>query len=142
MSAERVIAGYLRIASEDLQGAKLLLQAGNRNAFYLCEQAAEKVIRAILTSEGLHGGTTHQLRAMVDLVPDENAQKAALRRVEELSAYATAWRYPTGGGRIPLTNTNLVPYIRRVEHLLDVCTAHFGVELQGEGAATTAAPLR
>lgn len=52
MSGE-VIAAMLRIASQDLDGAHMLNQAGNRNAAYLCEQAAEKVIRAVLTSEGI-----------------------------------------------------------------------------------------
>lgn len=49
MSAE-VIAGMLRIASQDLDGARLLNHAGNRNAAYLCEQAAEKVITAVLAA--------------------------------------------------------------------------------------------
>jgi hypothetical protein len=38
---------------------------------------------------------------MVDLVPDENPLKPALREIEELAAYATAYRYPTSSGRIP-----------------------------------------
>ena len=40
MSTEAVIAGFLRIAKEDLDGAKLLARQNNRNAVYLCEQAA------------------------------------------------------------------------------------------------------
>lgn len=36
MSADRVIANNLRIAREDLEGARLLAKAGNRNAAYLC----------------------------------------------------------------------------------------------------------
>ena len=65
MSDDRLIANYLRIASEDLAGAEVLLAAGNRNAAYLCQQAAEKALRAVLTSEGLHGGTGHRLGLMV-----------------------------------------------------------------------------
>ena len=42
MVADRVIANLLRIAREDLEGAKTLAAVGNRNAAYLCEQAAEK----------------------------------------------------------------------------------------------------
>ena len=49
MSADLVIAGYVRIARQDLDGARLLNAAANRNAAYLCEQAAEKLIRAVLT---------------------------------------------------------------------------------------------
>ena len=55
MSAELLIANTLRIAREDLDGALLLASSANRNAVYLCEQAAEKVIRAVLTSEGEPG---------------------------------------------------------------------------------------
>lgn len=72
MSAELLIASLLRVAREDLEGARLLANAKNRNAIYLCEQAAEKVIRAVLTSEGVHAGIKHLLAEMVDRVPDAN----------------------------------------------------------------------
>ena len=71
MNTEKVIAGYLRVASEDLQGAIALAEMPNRNAIYLCSQAAEKVIRAVLTSEGKHAGTGHQLDRMAGIVPDQ-----------------------------------------------------------------------
>ena len=90
MSAERVIANQLRIAREDLDGARLLNTRGNRNAIYLCEQAAEKIIRAVLTSERVHAGIRHQLQEMVDLVPDENPLKGRLRNLQYLSTYATS----------------------------------------------------
>jgi hypothetical protein len=61
MIADLVIANLLRIAREDLDGASLLAPRGNRNAAYLCEQAAENVIRAVLTSEGQHAGVRHPL---------------------------------------------------------------------------------
>jgi HEPN domain-containing protein len=54
VSAERVIANLLRIAREDLEGARVLNTRANRNSIYLCEQAAEKLIRAVLTSEKIH----------------------------------------------------------------------------------------
>jgi len=41
MSVELLIANLLRVAREDLEGARLLAAAGNRNAIYLCEQSAE-----------------------------------------------------------------------------------------------------
>jgi HEPN domain-containing protein len=52
MSAERVIANTVRLAQADLDAAKLLHAGKNRYAIYHCEQAAEKVIKAVLTSEG------------------------------------------------------------------------------------------
>ena len=39
MSVELLVANLLRIAIEDLEGARLLAESGNRNAIYLCEQA-------------------------------------------------------------------------------------------------------
>ncbi|MDX2086990.1 MAG: hypothetical protein SFX73_04020 [Kofleriaceae bacterium] len=43
----------------------------------LCEQAAEKIIRAIVTSEGKHAGFKHELAEMVDLIPDETFEAAS-----------------------------------------------------------------
>lgn len=41
MSADRLIANLLRVGREDLDGARVLTASKNRNAIYLCEQAAE-----------------------------------------------------------------------------------------------------
>src|SRR5437016_2211701 len=100
MSAERLIASLLRVARDDLEAARLLAKARNRNAIYMCEQSAEKVIRAVLTSEGQSGGREHRLDMMVDQIPDANPLKPMLRAVEHLAAFATTFRYPTPTGRI------------------------------------------
>ena len=100
MSVERTIANFLRIAEEDLKGARLLAGARNRNAAYLAQQAAEKVLRAVLTSEGTHAGVRHDLREMVAMVPDGNPTKALLRATVGLAAFATAYRYP-GTSELP-----------------------------------------
>src|SRR5688572_2120087 len=84
LRSERLIANFLRVAREDLSGAELLAFSGNRNAIYLCAQAAEKLIRAVLTSENKHGGIKHQLQDMVDMIPDENPLKVQLRKIESL----------------------------------------------------------
>jgi HEPN domain-containing protein len=99
MSVELLIANFLRIAAEDLAGARSLSLTNNRNAIYLCEQAAEKVIRAVVTSEGKHAGIKHELAEMVDLIPDENPLKPELRAIEHLSQYATAYRYPVSSSK-------------------------------------------
>ena len=56
MIADLVIANLLRIARGGSRRRKPPRSRGNRNAVYLCEQAAEKIIRAVLTSEGKHAG--------------------------------------------------------------------------------------
>jgi HEPN domain-containing protein len=145
MSAELLIANLLRVAHEDLAGARLLASADNRNAVYLCEQAAEKVIRALLTAEGEHAGIRHQLDEMVDLVPDENPIKPALRAIERLAAYATTYRYPTATGRIKASpdKAELDADIANVQRALDAAAAWFVVDLTRQGSpATHAKPPR
>ncbi len=145
MSAELLIANLLRVAKEDLEGAVLLASSGNRNAIYLCEQAAEKIIRAVLTSEGKHAGIKHHLDEMVDMVPDENPLKPALRDIEDLAAYATTFRYPTSSGRIPSSpsSTQTADLARKVEKALSATASRLGVDLAKQGTpARKAGPVR
>jgi HEPN domain-containing protein len=65
MSAKRVIANTLRLAQADLDAAKLLHTGKNRYAICHCEQAAEKIIKAVLTSEGVHANIKHLLGEIV-----------------------------------------------------------------------------
>jgi HEPN domain-containing protein len=131
MSVERLIGGLLRVANEDLAGARLLAAANNRNAVYLLEQCAEKLIRAILTAEGTHAGISHRLDEMVSLLPDENPLKKRLRSVEHLAAYATAFRYPSPVGRIkaPPSGKDLETVAATLEALLADAATRFVVDL-------------
>lgn len=144
MSVERTIANFLRIAQEDLKGARLLAGARNRNAAYLAQQAAEKVIRAVLTSEGTHAGVRHDLREMVTMVPDGNPTKALLRATVGLAAYATAYRYP-GTARIPQSPSAaaIEDHLADVQRALDAVSAGLGVDLDmPDPVATRPQPMR
>ena len=145
MGAELLIANSLRIAQEDLLGARLLAAAGNRNAIYLLEQAAEKIIRAVMTSEGIHAGIGHDLAAIVDRVPDANPLKARLRTVEPWAAYATSFRYPTTSAKIKSAPRpeDVAADAAAVEQLLLEVANRFGVDLASVGMpAKSATPIR
>ena len=103
----------------------------NRNAIYLCEQAAEKIIRAVLTSEGIHAGIRHQLDAMVDQLNQSNPITPLLRKIEHLGAYATSYRYPTSTGRItaPPDWTKFETDANRVSDVLTAVATQLGVAL-------------
>jgi HEPN domain-containing protein len=133
-SAARLIANSLRVARADLDAARTLAATNNRNAVYVCEQAAEKIILAVLTSEDTHGGIRHHLDAMVDLIPDENPIKPLLRAIEPLAAYATTYRYPTSAGRIPGAPSpeRLNDWIDKVGKALDQAASRFAVDLDAE----------
>jgi HEPN domain-containing protein len=145
MSAERVIANLLRIASQDLDGARTLNARGNRNAIYLCEQATEKIIRAVLTSEKIHAGVKHQLDEMVGVIPEDNPIKPRLRELQHLSTYATAFRYTTPTGRIPAdppTHT-VEATAKLIEAALRDIAARFGVDLEAiDQPAAHSSPIR
>jgi HEPN domain-containing protein len=117
-----------------LAGARLLAANSNRNSVYLCEQAAEKVIRAVATSEGIHAGIKHDLAEVVDSIPDANPLKTTLRSIEHLSQYATAYRYPVSssrGKRIPRSpaGPELQKALDDTEAALQAVAASFKVEL-------------
>ncbi len=144
-SAARLIANSLRVAREDLDAARVLAERSNRNAIYLCQQAAEKVILAVLTSERTHGGIRHHLDAMVDLVPEENPLKPTLRSIEALAAYATTYRYPTSAGRIPTPpgRAELLDWIDKVANAIAAAVNAFDVDVDGGDApAGKPAPIR
>jgi HEPN domain-containing protein len=148
MSVELLIANLLRVANEDLDGARLLAASNNRNAVYLCEQAAEKIIRAVLTSEGKHAGIKHELAEMVDLMPDENPLKEHLRKLEHLSRYATAYRYPVSSSKTkriprPPDASELQVAIEDTATALERAVTLFAIDLQlADSPARNAGPPR
>jgi HEPN domain-containing protein len=145
MSAERVIANTLRLAQADLDAAKLLSAGKNRYAIYHCEQAAEKVIKAVLTSEGVHANIKHLLDDMVKQVPEANPLKPLLKQVEHLAAYATTYRYASPSGNIkPVPDdATLEADIASVQVALSATATAFGVELsEQDQPAKSAKPVR
>lgn len=101
MSVARRIAGLLDIAAEDASGAVTLAHSKNRNSAYLCQQAAEKLIKAVLLDQGIEAGAEHHLDVLVAKLPEEHPWKARLRALDKYTPYATAYRYPGSGGRVP-----------------------------------------
>ena len=95
----RKIATQLELAEQDAQAAQLLAQHGNRYAAFHCQQAAEKLIKAILDQRGIEYGGEHHLDVLVDRLADDDPWKPILRKLERHTPYATTFRYakPSGG---------------------------------------------
>ena len=146
MSVARTIAADLRLADECLEDARTLLERRSRNAAYLCSQAAEHLVRAIASSEGLHieRSAAHLIDTTIRRFPDENPDKAALLKVASLEAYATTYRYPSPTGRIapgPAAEA-LRDKIDLLEEVLGALRAHFGVQPGSNDAAINIRPRR
>ena len=101
MSVEKRVRAYIELASKDAEAAELLLAGGNRYTAYHVQQAVEKVTKALLLAQGIEAGIEHRLEELFKRFPADDAWPARLHPFAAYSAYATAFRYPTPGGRIP-----------------------------------------
>ena len=59
-----------------------------------CQQAAEKLVKAVLVGAGIAFPKTHDIAALVGLVPDGHRLKKALGGLGKLTPYGVAYRYP------------------------------------------------
>jgi HEPN domain-containing protein len=103
MSVEKRVRAYLELATKDVEAAELLLAGGNRYAAYHVQQSIEKVTKALLLARGVEAGIEHRIEELCERFPDGDAWPEQLRAFVGYSAYATAFRYPTPGGRTRLT---------------------------------------
>ncbi len=133
MSAELHIANGLRLAREDLEAAKLLAAADNRNDAYHAQQAAEKMLLALLTAEGIRAERrdSHRIDVLRDLLPDADPFKARFAPLTFLTVFATTYRYPKDAGRIPARAERdlLEAAFAALEGILADLAEHFDVEL-------------
>ena len=146
MSIPKTIAADMRLADECLQDARALLKRRSRNAAYLCSQAAEHLVRAVASSEGLHieRSKAHLIDTTIRRFPDDNLDKTAFLRISDLERYSTTYRYPSPTGRIPPSPAaeGLLDKLDFVEELLDTLLAHFGVLRGSDQPATSILPRR
>lgn len=148
MSAELHIASALRLAAEDLEAAAALSSIGNRYDAYHAQQAAEKILLALLTSENIRveRKDSHRIDVLIDLLPSENPFRQSFTGLAFLTAYATTYRYPKDAGRIPAAagEATLRPALDRLKAILRDAAAHFGADLEisRQSPARTAQPPR
>jgi HEPN domain-containing protein len=96
----RVIAAYLDEVSEELDVVRRLLDPPPRRfASFHLQQAAEKLVKAVRLHRGMPATADHNLEALIDELPAGDPWRDRLAQYEELSAYATAYRYPTPTGK-------------------------------------------
>ena len=82
MSVPRRISAFLDLAAQDVDAARTLAAAGNRYAAYHCQQAAEKLMKAVLLHRSIESGPEHRLDVLVDKLPDTDPWKPRLRPLD------------------------------------------------------------
>ena len=93
------IASFLRLAHDDLSATKLLLKDHATIAAYHIEQAAEKLIKAVLTRENIRARTRHhRLTELVALLPRDHRWRIEVEKLTWLEAAAMRFRCPEADG--------------------------------------------
>jgi HEPN domain-containing protein len=90
------IRPWLAVIERDLKAARNCLfgpEPTEEAAAYHCQQAAEKLVKAVLVSAGVNAPYSHDIRVLVGLVP-QSPLVATLEPLARFTPYATAYRYP------------------------------------------------
>jgi HEPN domain-containing protein len=101
LSVERRVAAFIDLAAADLDAAEVLARVGNHYAAFHVQQAVEKLLKSLLLLRGIEAGTEHRLESLADRLPPDDVWQDRVELFLPYSAYATTFRYPTPGGRIP-----------------------------------------
>lgn len=126
----------------------MLAATDNRNDAYHAQQAAAKMLLALLTAEGIRAERrdSHRIDVLRDLLPDTNPFKARFAPLTFLTVFATTYRYPKDAGRIPARTerVELEAALAKLKQILTDLAGHFGVELLASDRlpATTSSPPR
>ena len=98
---QEAVASFIALAKEDLVLARKLVAEHPRHSAFLIEQGAEKLLKAVLTAEGISFSAGHQLGRLADLLPRDHVWWADLTAFDEYTKFATVTRYPRPGGGMP-----------------------------------------
>jgi HEPN domain-containing protein len=88
-------ASWLKIVDEDLRQVVNNLRGplpSPAGAAYHCQQAAEKLVKAAFVKAGLAFPKTHDIAALVGLLPAQHRLKDKFRNFEKLTPFGVAYR--------------------------------------------------
>lgn len=112
---ERDVASWLEICDLDLRSVLLLCKDCPETAAYHCQQAAEKLMKAVLLHSQLDIPKTHSLSVLVAKTPSEHPLVPALKALVILQPYATIFRYPIDYPQPPPSEQELRDWVQKIE---------------------------
>lgn len=122
MPVDPVVAGYLAAVADDLDAAlRLAAPPANRLAAYHLQQAAEKLVKAVLVHRKIHPGIEHRIDVLVRMLDLSDPWQPLLDPLDRFTPYATTYRYPSPTGRLkagPIAS-NVLAEAAEIEKLLD-----------------------
>lgn len=135
MSEAKRIKALLALASDDLRSAELLVAGVPRQAAYHLQQAVEKVVKALLVREGVDPDRIHQIGRLAHELGAAHPLRAELLKLDRLTVYATAMRYPQPSGRLVAAPSpdRLRKDLKDVLELYASARAYLESDASGEG---------
>lgn len=95
--ASEAAAAWLVVVDDDLRQVVNNLHGplpSLAGAAYHCQQAAEKLVKAAPVETRTVFPKTHDIGALVGLLPDNHPLKRKLANLAKLTPYGVAYRYP------------------------------------------------
>ena len=88
-------ADWLRYARSDLELSRIVRpdEVLFEGLCYHAQQAAEKALKAVLIAKGVPPPKTHNIRTLLDLLPEEINTPRAIEDAASLSEYTVICRY-------------------------------------------------
>jgi HEPN domain-containing protein len=129
MPVDPVVAGYLAAVADDLDAARrLAVPPANRLAAYHLQQAAEKLVKAVLVHRRIHPGVEHRIDVLVHMLDPSDPWQPLLDPLDRFTPYATTYRYPSSTGRLKAgpNTSNVLAEAGEIDKLLDRAAREFG----------------
>lgn len=93
-----LVGQWIEKADADLKAAELLSASGASGLTdiigFHCQQAVEKYLKAVLTFHQVEFPKTHDIRALVELLPAHFAESEPLQEADWLTPFGVRARYP------------------------------------------------
>lgn len=117
---DTIVKEWIAKAEDDLLTASHTLKLGKRcptgAVCFHAQQCAEKYIKSFLVSEGIKFPKTHDIGALVSLLPQSVRFPLTIEQQRQLTEYASVARYPGSYEPISLTEAKeAVKLARRVK---------------------------
>jgi HEPN domain-containing protein len=125
----RTAEAYLNLSKDDIAAARRLLPDHSRHAAFWVQQAAEKLVRAVIEAEGagpVERGHEHQIAILAEYLGSGHDFYYDFQRLDRTSSFATQTRYPSATGRVtdPPEVRVLEDLTREIESLHDDVREH------------------
>lgn len=117
---------WLAFVDQDMRVVEIVMAESSPNygpAAFHCQQAAEKMAKALLVARGSEVPKIHDLEVLTALVGEVDAEAAQnLRELASLSSWYIAVRYPSVEAEFPPTSEDvrlIMPRLKQLRQYID-----------------------